>query len=157
MTSLHVTQHAIPDACRVVVVADREVDFHPLVAAVRQEGMNVLIRTAQNRRVDADTQSLEAAIAATPVRGTLTIAVPQRNERPARSAQLTIRWTGVCLSPPQHTKGWAASLHIPGQVMVAEELPPPPGITTSVSRGDHAGDVTTWDDALQIVRWRSTR
>ena len=156
-TSLHVTQHAIPADCRVVTVADREADLSPLFAAERRVGVDVLIRAAQNRRVDADTRLLDDAIAAAPVRGTLTIDVPQRDEHPARRAQLAIRWTSVRLCPPQHAKGRATLPHIPGQAAVAEEQTPPPGVTALRWVVLTTLDVTTWDDALQVVRWHRTR
>ena len=156
VTSLHVTQHAISADCRVVVVADREADRSPLFAAERRAGVDVLIRAAQNRCVDADTRLLEDAIAAAPVRGTLTIDVPQRDEQPARHAQLAIRWTSVRLCPPQHAKGRATLPHIPMQVVVAEEQTPPPGVTALRWVVVTTLEVTTWDDALRVVRWYRT-
>jgi hypothetical protein len=157
VTSLPVTQHAIPADCRVVVVADREAARSPLVAAARRAGVDVLIRAAQNRRVAADTRLLDDAIAAAPVRGTLTIDVPQRDERPARRAQSAIRWTSVRLCPPQHAKGRATLPHLPAPVAVAEEQTPPPGVAALRRVVVTTLDVTTWDDALQVVRWRRTR
>ena len=127
MTALTATQNAIPDDIQVITVADREADFYPLFAAERRTGAELLIRAAHNRRVDADTQLLEEAIAAAPVGGTLTIAVPRRDEKPARQATLALRWTSVTFGPPQNAKQRATLPHIPVQVVVAEELSPPAG------------------------------
>jgi len=115
-TSRPVTQHAIPATCRVVGGADRDAARSPLFAAARWAGVDVRIRAAQHRRMDADPRVVDEALAAAPVRGTLTIDVPQRDERPARRAQVVIRWTCVRRCPPQHANGWAPQPHMPGQV-----------------------------------------
>jgi hypothetical protein len=157
LTALTASQDAIPDDIQVMMVADREADFYPLFAAERRAGVELLIRAAHNRRVDADTQLLEQAIAAAPVGGTLTIAVPRRDDQPARQATLTLRWTSVQIGPPQNAKARATLPHIPVQVVVAEELAPPPGVKALRWVLLTTLPVTGWDDAVQIVRWYRAR
>lgn len=157
LTSLSASQDAIPDDIQVITVADREADFYPLFAAQRRSGVELLIRAAHNRRVDADTRLLEEAIAAAAVGGTLTIAVPRRDDQPARQATLSLRWTSVQLAPPQNAKARATLPHIPVQVVVAEELTPPPGVKALRWVLLTTVPVTGWDDAVQIVRWYRTR
>jgi len=157
LTALTASQDAIPDDIRVMMVADREADFYPLFAAERRAGVELLIRAAHNRRVDADTQLLEQAIAAAPVGGTLTIAVPRRDDQPARQATLTLCWTSVQIGPPQNAKARATLPHIPVQVVVAEELAPPPGVKALRWVLLTTVPVTGWDDAVQIVRWYRAR
>jgi Transposase DNA-binding/Transposase Tn5 dimerisation domain len=157
LTALSATQDAIPDDIQVITVADREADFYPLFAAERRTGTELLIRAAHNRRVDTHTRLLEEAIAAAPIGGLLTISVPRRDDQPARQATLALRWTSVTFGPPQNAKQRATLPHIAVQVVVAEEVAPPPGVkplrwvllTTLVVAG--------WEDAVQIVRWYRTR
>lgn len=157
LTALTATQDAIPDDIQVITVADREADFYPLFAAERRTGAELLIRAAHNRRVDADTQLLEQAIAAAPVGGTLMVAVPRRNDQSARQATVALRWTSVTVGPPQNAKQRATLPHIPVQVVVAEELSPPPGVTPLRWVLLTTLPVTGWDDAVQIVGWYRTR
>jgi hypothetical protein len=157
LAALSSSQNAIPDDIRVSTVADRDADLYPLFASERRAGVDVLIRAAHNRRVDADTRLLEEAITAAPVGGTLTIAVPRRDDQPARQATLTVRWTSVHLGPPQNARQRARLPHIAVQVVVAEELAPPPGVKALRWVLLTTVPVTDWDEAIQIVRWYRTR
>src|SRR5215211_119678 len=157
LSTLTATLDAIPDDIQVITVADREADFYALFAAERRAGAELLIRAAHNRRVDADTQLLEEAIAAAPIGGRLTISVPRRDDQPARQATLTLRWTSVSLGPPQNAKQRSTLPHIPIQVVVAEELAPPEGVKPLRWVLLTTLEVADWEDAVQLVRWYRTR
>lgn len=157
LNALSASQKAIPEDIRVITVADREADLYPLFAAPRRSGAELLIRAAQNRLVDGDTRLLEQAIAASPVKGTLPMSVPRKDQQEARQATLSLRWSTIQLAPPQKAKARATLPHIALQVVVAEEESPPEGVkalrwvllTTLV--------VAEFEDAIRIVRWYRTR
>jgi len=157
LTALTACQDAIPDDIGVITVADREADIYALFAEPRRASMELLIRAAHNRRVDAESRLLEEAIAAAPIGGTLTIAVPRRDEQPARQATLTLRWISVQLDPPQKAKARSTLPRIPVQVVVAEELAAPPGVKALRWVLLTTLPVSCWEEAIQIVRWYRTR
>jgi hypothetical protein len=121
-------------------------------AAERRPGVALRIRAAHNRRVAADRPLREEAIAAAPVGGTLTIAVPRRDDQPTRQATRTLRWTSVTLAPPQNAKQRATLPHILVQVVVAAELTPPVGVQALRWVRLTTVPVTCWDDAIPMVR-----
>jgi hypothetical protein len=157
LTALTASQDAIPQDIQIITVADREADLYPLFAAKRRVAAELLIRAAHNRRVDAESRLLQEAIAVAPVGGTLTIAVPRRPDQPARQATLSLRWTSVQFDPPQNAKARATLPRIPVQVVVAEELAPPPGVKALRWVLLTTLPVACLDDAVQIVRWYRTR
>jgi len=90
---------------RVVSVGDREADVYELFATARAHieagGPHLLVRATENRRLAATTTKLWERVEAQPVAGYREIVVPPRPGRPARTAQLSVRFCEVQLSPPQ--------------------------------------------------------
>jgi hypothetical protein len=125
----------LPEAPRVLVLADREADIARYLTQPRRPGLHHLVRVAQNRVVtapnaagEAERQRLFAAVASAPVLGTHRIAVPRRKSEtqqlmlPAREADLEIRVQSIQLRPAGQggvaTEAW---------VIQALELAPPAG------------------------------
>ncbi len=57
-----------------------------------------------DRRVDQPEKYLWATLESQPVAGPVTIEVPRQADRPARQAQLSLRYTAVTLPPPPHRR-----------------------------------------------------
>jgi hypothetical protein len=139
-----------------VSVGDREADVYDLFLVARPPGVDLLVRAAQDRRVDAPTRLLWATVGAAPVAATITLALPRRGGQPARAATLTVRWCPVTLRPPKRR----AAEHLPAApvwaVLVVEEAPPPGTepvawlLLTTVP-------VATVGDALERVAWYACR
>lgn len=157
LTALSATLESIPDDIQVITIADREADFYPLFAAERRVGAELLIRAAHNRRVDADSQLLEQAIAAAPKRGMVTLSVPRRDEQPARVANLSLRWTSVTFGAPHNTKQRSRLPQVTVQVVVAEESEAPAGVKPLRWVLLTTLEVENWEQALQIVRYYRLR
>lgn len=91
-----------------ISVGDREADVYDFFLVERPPGVELLIRAAWDRGVAEPQQHLWAAVAAAPVAGTLSLAVPRRAAQPgkpaqpARTAELTLRYSPVTLRPPRH-------------------------------------------------------
>lgn len=86
-----------------VHVGDQEADIYDLfVAALEQPQTELLVRATGERRVATAPGSLRATLLAQPIRDTRPIPVPRADERPAREARLTLRYTAVTLRPPAH-------------------------------------------------------
>jgi hypothetical protein len=91
---------------RMVSVGDREADIYELfVWATEQSGRpDLLIRAEHNRRVQDEHGYLWEQLAAQPLAGIKSVRVPRRANRPARGAELEVRFGRVQLRPPR-TRG----------------------------------------------------
>ena len=147
----------LPPDVHAIIVADREADLYALFAAHRPSHVDLLVRAAYNRSVDADTRLLDAAIATCPVGGTVTLEVPRRPQQPPRTATLTVRWLTVRFDPPKNMRQRATLPRPPVQVVVVEEQHPPSGVPALRWVLLTTVPVTTFEEALEIVRWYRTR
>jgi hypothetical protein len=139
-----------------VSVGDREADIYDLFLAERSEGVDLLVRAAMDRRIEAEERYLWAALKATPIVATTEIQVAPRKGQAPRTASLSIHWREITLRPPSkraneklpRVKVWA--------VWAIETAPPPnlPAVEwlllTTVA-------VQTTENALQRLDWYSCR
>jgi len=139
-----------------VSVGDREADIYDLFLVERSSGVDLLVRAAENRRVEAEERYLWGALEATPVVATTEITVPPRNGQAARTATLAIHWRAITLRPPsQRAKEklspvsvwavWAIETAPPANVPAVEWL-----LLTTVP-------VHSTQDALQRLDWYCCR
>lgn len=122
--ALTASHQDLPAHVHTITLADREADIFALFAQDRPPQADLLIRAAHNRAIAEEARYLEAALQQAPARGTLTVSVTRRPEQPARVATLTVRWTTVTLCPPHRARGAGVVV----QVLLADELAPPPGV-----------------------------
>ena len=141
---------------RFVRVGDREADVYDLFLLERPPRVDLLVRSAQDRRVEAPDRFLRATGAAARGAATTTVAIPPRGGQPGREATLVVRHCPVVLRPPTHR---AAESLAPVAVwaVLAREEDPPAGqdpldwlllTTRPVSGGA---------DALERVAWYTAR
>lgn len=133
--ALEAVARRLPQAPRVLVLADREADIGQYLTLPRPPGLHHLVRAAQNRVVTAlgdtglaERQQLFTAVAAAPVLGLHALRVPRRKSAtqqimlPAREATVEIRVQAIGLRPTGKdgvaTAAW---------VIQALELDPPAG------------------------------
>ena len=83
-----------------VSVGDREADIYDLFVEKRSVGVDLLVRAAMDRRVEADERYLWAALEATPTVASTQITVPARHGQVAHIATLDIHWRKIILRPP---------------------------------------------------------
>jgi len=102
LTAVAQCRAALPAAVTVIHVGDREADIYDLFLAVASQPHTAfVIRAAQDRRVAAPTRALWATLAAQPSADMRTLVLPRANDRPAREAELSLRWAPVTLHPPR--------------------------------------------------------
>lgn len=93
-----------------ISVADREADIYELFHEAVQDpqGPRLLVRAerTRQRRVEPEDEkeALWPRMEAEPIAGTIQVAVPRRDSRPARTAQLEVRCAPVVLTPPTRSK-----------------------------------------------------
>jgi hypothetical protein len=85
----------------VVHAFDREGDITEVFTQVRQlQHTGVIVRAAHNRSLDSDSERLWSKLEAQPVSLKQEIELPQTSKRPARKAQLAVRFCPVNLRTP---------------------------------------------------------
>jgi Transposase DDE domain len=140
-------------AC-ITVVADRESDIFEQFAR-RSEGVQLLTRAAQDRSL-ADAGRLFATVDAWPEQHRETIVLPAQPGRRERTAGLSFRFGAVSLRrPPTADKGLAASVDL--FVVDVTEVDAPPGVEKLHWRRLTTHEVTSVDEAKEIVRWYRLR
>jgi hypothetical protein len=114
-------------ARRITVVSDREGDIYEAFA-LRPDGVELLVRAAQDRSLD-EAGKLFAALDALPEAGRAEVDLPAQPGRRARTAQLAIRFAVLPVAKP--ARGFAKSLPeaIELQCIDVREVSAPPGAT----------------------------
>jgi hypothetical protein len=158
LNSLVAVQQALPEHPQVVVIGDRESDLFDLFAAPRRCGVDLLVRVGrEGRRVDHEAKYLKEALAQSPLRGTLSIEVPRADDRPARRAEVEVRWASLTILPPRNHCQREQFSPLRLQFILIEEKNPPPGqeplrwlLATTLA-------VENLEDALRCVTWYTYR
>lgn len=93
-------------AAQITVVADRESDIYEQFAR-RPDNVDLIVRACQNRRIEMPSGKAASAllfsfIDALPEQGRLAITIPAAPGRPARVAQLALRFSPIVLRKPLH-------------------------------------------------------
>jgi hypothetical protein len=144
-----------------ISVGDREADLYELFHEAGQDpqGPRLLVRAerSRNRKVEQgdEKEELWPRMQAQPVAGRIEVAVPRRGSRPARTAQLEVRWAPVVLTPPAKKiklpplRVWAVYAREVGQTAEVKE-PIDWMLLTTVK-------TESFPQACQRLRWYSRR
>jgi hypothetical protein len=141
---------------RFISVGDREADIYDLLAATRPAGVELLLRAAWDRCVQAPERYVWATVAAQPVAAALRLQVPRRGTQPGREALLRLRFCPLTLCPPRHRQREGLPAVALWAVQVMEDEPPTAVepiewlLLTTVA-------VQTVDDAIERVTWYACR
>lgn len=144
-------------AARVTAVADREGDIYEMFAD-RPEGVEVVIRAAQDRAVSQGAGRLFSSLADRPHREHV-IALPARPGQRKREARIGVRFGMVTLERPKNRPvepGVAAQQ--PVFLVEAREIDPPPGVTPAhwrllTSHRVESFEQARWITQLYRRRW----
>jgi hypothetical protein len=141
---------------RFVSVGDREADIYDLFLVERSVGVDLLVRAAMDRRVEAEEGYLWAALEATPVVAVTEVTVSPRNGQAGRTASLAVHWREISLRPSRNRGKeklplvkvwavWAIETAPPANLPAVEWL-----LLTTVP-------VQNAQDALQRLAWYTCR
>jgi hypothetical protein len=148
--------HAHCPQPHMVCIGDREADVYDLFLQERPAGVDLLVRAAWNRRVEAPERYLWAKVAAQPVEATLTVQVARRGAQPAREATVRVRWCVVGLRPPAHRRAERLPTVAVWAVLAREE-PPPAGVKPLEWLLLTTCAVQSTADAIERVAWYGCR
>ena len=151
-----VAVHADCPATHFVSVGDAEGDVYDLFTAPRPAGVDLLIRAAQNRRVEHPDKYLWATLRMAPIAATLTLRVPRRGEQPAREATVTVRWQAITLRPPRRRAAEQLPA-VPLWAVWAVEEAPPDGVAAVEWMLLTTVPVRTTTEALERLDWYACR
>jgi hypothetical protein len=155
LAAVEAARKACPDT-QFVSVGDREADIYDLFIAERSPGVDLLVRAAENRRVESEERYLWAAVEASPVVASAEVKVPPRNGQAGRTAQLAIRWREITLRPPRkRAKEKLAQVTV--WAVWAVETDPPPNLPAVEWLLLTTVPVQTTQDALQRLAWYACR
>jgi hypothetical protein len=109
---------------QLVSVGDREADIYELFEEALRDpgGAGLLVRAVHDRKVQDEQQRLFETVQAQPIAGYQSIHLPRQKNRPARQAELAIRFAAVTLCPPKSKPGLAP---LAVQMVFAQEVAPP--------------------------------
>ncbi len=148
--------HVGPDQ-QIIVAGDRESDVYGLFASDRPAGVDLLVRSAQNRKLLEEEGLLHQVVRRGPAAGTMIVEVGRAAERKPRQAFCEVRYRAVTLAPPRHAD--AGVLKVPVQVwaVLIDEPNPPQG-----EKPLHWLLLATWpleslEAAIQCAHWYSRR
>lgn len=147
------------DGCpttRFVSVGDREADVYDLLAAVRPEGVELVIRASWDRAVCAPEHYVWATVEAQPVVEHLFLQVPRRGSHPGRDATLSLRFCPLTLRPPRHRQSEGLPAVALWAVQV-REVEPPDGVEAIEWLLLTTVAVHTVADAIERVEWYACR
>ena len=113
-------------AGRITVIADREADIYEAFA-LRAEGVDLLIRAAQDRSLE-DGGKLFAALDALPLDSQMELDLPAQPGRRARTARLGLRFATMTLARPSRGFGTGLPDAVEMQLIDVREIAPPEGV-----------------------------
>jgi hypothetical protein len=114
-------------ARRITVVSDREGDIYEAFA-LRPEGVDLLVRAAQDRALE-DGERLFAALDALPEGGQADLDLPAQPGRKGRTARLAVRFATMALARPKRDFGAGLPDAVEMQLVDVREVSAPPGQT----------------------------
>lgn len=152
---------AAPADARFVHICDRGADNFDVYCHLLQQRAGWVIRAAQLKRVLADGQTLEQALAAQAPAGHYELEVRANKDQPARTAQLEVRMAAIVVPRPRSGVSRYARaqgvVEIPMTAVEVREVDPPRSATPLrwvLLTSEPAGD---FDAAWRIIAWYERR
>jgi hypothetical protein len=151
--------HAACPRTRFVSIGDREADIYDLFLVERPMGVDLVVRACKDRCLvdqDGTRRHLSQALAALPVAATVAVDLRRRDQHPARTAQLQVRWGPVTLQPTKRLGGRRPAT-LPLWTIWAVEETPPPGVAPLDWRLLTTIPLATTEAACTCLEWYTCR
>lgn len=153
------TKRHLKDASHILVIGDRESDIYEEFVRVADARCDVLVRCAQDRRLDDREETLFDYLASLPVAGEMELEVQGNKKRAKRRAQMEIRYGRVKIARPANRKKEPLPPYVEVSVIEIREK------EESVPEGEEpirwrlvtTLDVSSVAEACQCARWYARR
>ena len=143
---------------KVVCVGDRENDLYDAFAAAQENEVELLIRSAQDRRITEDGKlRLWEYVTGQPALGESTVNIGRNSNRDARIARVQVCSVKVTLQPPSRSKASRARAPIPVWAIHVIEVDPPKGVEPIEWLLLTTVKTETLEEAIRRVRWYAIR
>ena len=135
-------------------IGDSEADIYEPWFRIPQDGVHLLVRACQDRRLAERSEKLYERLSAQPIAGTDTVDVPAdpRHPRSARRAQMSLRYTSVKLRRPDTLNDDYPPFATVNAIEVVE-LAPPAGEAAIHWRLLTTHPIDRYEQAMEIVQW----
>ena len=110
-----------------IIIGDRESDVYGLLASPRPAGIELLVRSAQDRRVEEHAGRLHEAAMSGPAAGTMVVEVGRGSQRTPRKAKCEVRYRQLTLRPPDAVAPGVVAAPVAIWVVAIVECHPPRG------------------------------
>ena len=139
----------------VVNIGDREADIFELFAFAGRlaQPPGLLVRAAQNRRVQSEQHTLWPTLQAQATAGTQIVQVPRQGSRAAREAALSVRFAKVELCAPARRAGKNTAVW----AVLAHEQDAPAGVTPLEWMLLTTLPVDSFEQAIEKLHWYTRR
>lgn len=91
----------LPEDITKVHITDREGDIYDMLSSPRTENEHLLLRFAQDRRIEGEEHRIKTALESQPIAGKYTVHVGRRGLEQPRDIELSIKYMAVEIKPPQ--------------------------------------------------------
>jgi DDE family transposase len=149
-------REVLHQARMVTVINDREGDFYAHWARTPARNVELLSRVMHDHRLVTG-GTLRKVAAQMPFCAKAVIELPQRIDRGARQAHLSLRFGAVILKRPEHTPDKDLPPSVPLNFVEVVELHPPKGAKPVHWLLLTTHQVTSASDAWQIIAWYKLR
>jgi hypothetical protein len=140
-----------------IIIGDRESDVYGLLASHRPAGIELLVRSAQNRRVEEHPGGLHEAATSGPAAGTMVVEVGRGAKRTPRKARCEVRYRQLTLRPPTPAAPGVSAEPIEIWVVAIVERHPPRGEAPLCWILIATWPVTSLEEAVRCARLYSRR
>jgi hypothetical protein len=146
-----------PEGKQLVIIGDRECDVYGVLASPRPAGVDVLVRSAQNRKLQAESGLLHDRLNRGPAAGELMVEVGRAQERPARSAKCEVRYRQVTLKAPAQADAGVPKVPVTIWAVAIWERHAPKAEKALRWVLLASWPITSLEDAVQCATWYSRR
>lgn len=148
----------IPAEVEVVTVCDRDADIYEMFVLAEEKRAGLLVRASADRVLaEKEVGKLWAKLVQQPLVGQLTLQITSNQQRPARQATVSVRFTQVKFRPPWRPNQKKLPPVTLNAILVREENPPAQIddpiewlLLTNTS-------VQNFEEAVRVVGWYSCR
>lgn len=159
LKTLDFSLKGIPNNITVVTVCDREADIYDFLNKAVSENRHLLIRVAQNRQITEENETLIQQVESQSYAGEILVSIPRdiQHKIPPRDARLSINFCPVTVKPPKNRNDAKGLPNLNLYAVLAEETNPPEGIEPIRWILLTTLPVTTFDDAVEKIKWYRQR
>lgn len=159
IASAHQAQEVLQEADHITVIGDRESDIYEELVMVPNAHCDVLIRSAKDRRLVGQEETLYSHLALCPCVGERTIELKGNKKRKDRQAQVEIRYSRVKIACPPNRSGRGLPPYVEVYAIEIREKASsvPDGEEPVLWRLLTTHETVTVEDAWQCAEWYACR